>query len=407
MAKSRKDSKGRVLEKGYSQRADGRYCYRYQEDKKTKTIYDTSLPELKKKVKQLQRDIDDNIKSKEADTATLNLCFDKYMDLKKGIRETTKNNNKYLYDKFVRETIGKKIIKNIRYSEILSFYNSLLEDGVKFGTVRLIHNLISPSFELAINDNLARSNPAKKALKDIRNNTDTKQEKRLAMSREEQTAFMKYARESNIYKVYVPMFTVFLGTGLRVGECLALTWKDIDFNNGFINVNKTLTYKVDADGEARFHISEPKTESGKRSIPILAAVRKALIEEREKRLSRGICETVVDGVSDFVFVNSRNHVHKPNTINRVMDSIIKGHNQTEEVLAKDEKRKPLIIRHFSVHNLRHTFLTNYCQIETNLKTIKEIAGHSDISITMNVYAEATAESKKESFEKLEGKFLIG
>lgn len=244
-------------------------------------------------------------------------------------------------------------------------------------------------------------------MKEVRNSHDTSRKKRVAMTSKEQTEFMKYARNSDLYCVYVPMFTVFLGTGLRVGELLALTWSDIDFKKKNINVNKTLTYKVGSNKKAEFHISPTKTGAGTRTIPLLEEVRKAFLEMRKERIANGMCETVVDGYSDFVFTNSRNHVHKPNTINRVMDNIIKAYNKEEIANAKKEKREAFEIRHFSVHNLRHTFLTNYCQFETNLKTIQDIAGHSDISITMKVYAEATEESKKESFERLEGKFKIG
>ena len=58
------------------------------------------------------------------------------------------------------------------------------------------------------------------------------------------------------------------------------------------------------------------------------------------------------------------------------------------------------------HNLRHTFCTRFCENETNIKVIQEIMGHSDISTTMNIYAEATEAKKKESFESLEGKIKI-
>ena len=74
--------------------------------------------------------------------------------------------------------------------------------------------------------------------------------------------------------------------------------------------------------------------------------------------------------------------------------------------AEEEKRQPLLIRHFSVHNLRHTFCTRFCENETNLKVIQEIMGHADIETTMNIYAEATAQKKQESFTRLEGKIKI-
>lgn len=62
--------------------------------------------------------------------------------------------------------------------------------------------------------------------------------------------------------------------------------------------------------------------------------------------------------------------------------------------------------HFSVHNLRHTFCTRFCENETNIKVIQDIMGHADISTTMNIYAEATESKKKESFDNLEGKIKI-
>lgn len=64
-------------------------------------------------------------------------------------------------------------------------------------------------------------------------------------------------------------------------------------------------------------------------------------------------------------------------------------NEEEAAKAIKEHRKSLVIRHFSVHNLRHTFCTRFCENETNIKIIQDIMGHSDISTTMNIYAEAT------------------
>ena len=65
-----------------------------------------------------------------------------------------------------------------------------------------------------------------------------------------------------------------------------------------------------------------------------------------------------------------------------------------------------MIRHFSAHNLRQTFSTLFCENERKIKVIQEIMGHADIETTMNIYAEATKEKKKESFSNLEGKIKI-
>lgn len=403
----KKDSKGRVLRTGESQRKDGRYCYRYQLDGKTKSIYDWDLASLREKARKIQRDLESGIDSASADKLTLNDCFDKYIATKVRLRESTVTNYKYMYDRYIREDLGKRAIGKIKFSDLQKLYNKLLDGTLQFGTLRLLHNALNPTFELAVRDNIISKNPAKDLLKELRNTHETKQEKRFAMTEKEQAVFMDYARNSPIYSVYVPLFTVFLGTGLRVGECLGLTWDDLDFKNNVISVNKTLSYKGRENGKTEFFINPTKTGAGTRTIPMLKEVRKAFLEEKEKQMAKGQCESVIDGYSGFVFSNSRNHAHKPNTINRVIESIVNNYNKEELELAKKEKREPFQIRHFSVHNFRHTFATRYCQIETNLKTIQEIMGHSDISITMQIYAEATEESKARSFENLEGKFKIG
>ena len=313
----------------------------------------------------------------------------------------------YLYDKYAKDVIGDIKIANVKYSTLKALYDVLLNTKLSYGTLKILHNALHSAFELAVADDVLLKNPANNLLKEMRNSHNTKTEKRVAMNQQEQDAFLKYARESVVYSNYVPLFIILLGTGMRAGECFALTWRDIDFDNECIYVNKTLTYKMRESGKAEFHIAKTKTQAGTRTIPMLKAVKSAFLEEKKKQFINGKCETIVDGYSDFVFSNSRNHVHKPNTINRVIDNIIKGHNEKEEKLAVKEKREPFLIRHFSVHNFRHTFATNYCQHETNLKTIQEIMGHSNISITMNVYAEATEEKKTESFKNLDDKIKLG
>ena len=96
----------------------------------------------------------------------------------------------------------------------------------------------------------------------------------------------------------------------------------------------------------------------------------------------------------------------PHSVNRAIDRICAAYIEDETVLADQEGRDPVLIRHFSAHNLRHTFCTRFCENERNIKVIQEIMGHADIETTMNIYAEATKEKKKESFSNLEGKIKI-
>lgn len=66
---------------------------------------------------------------------------------------------------------------------------------------------------------------------------------------------------------------------------------------------------------------------------------------------------------------------------------------------------PVLLPHFSAHNLRHTFCTRFCENESNLKVIQSVMGHKDISTTMDIYAEATEEKKQEIMASLQGKIF--
>ena len=74
--------------------------------------------------------------------------------------------------------------------------------------------------------------------------------------------------------------------------------------------------------------------------------------------------------------------------------------------AQEENREPIIIPHFSCHVFRHTFCTRFCENETNIKVIQEIMGHANISITMDIYAKATEEKKKQALDDLSGNLKI-
>lgn len=123
-------------------------------------------------------------------------------------------------------------------------------------------------------------------------------------------------------------------------------------------------------------------------------------------LSEKLWDTVIDGYTGFVFLNRCGYVNNPHAINRAIERIRLACNKSEAERAKKEHRQPVEIPHFSIHNLRHTFCTRYCENETNIKVIQEIMGHADISTTMNIYAEATESKKKESIQNMEGKIVI-
>lgn len=172
MAKARKDDRGRALRKGEVQRAsDKRYMYTYTDPLgRRKFIYANDLVELREKEKKLVKDQMDGLDLYVAGKATVNDTFDRYLSTKFQLRETTRSNYIYMYDKYVRETFGKKKIADIKYSDVLQYYLYLLnEEGLALSTLDNINTLLHPTFQLAVRDEIIRKNPSDDIMKEIAN----------------------------------------------------------------------------------------------------------------------------------------------------------------------------------------------------------------------------------------------
>ena len=420
MSEKRRDSKNRILQNGESQRKDGKYEFKYVDVNGTrrsayswKLVATDKVPEgkrcelsLREMEKQIRRDLEDGISTHTANSITLNELFDTYMSTKE-LKQSTRTNYMYMYKNYVSNVIGKRRIGSIKYSDIKKFYNSLiLEKKFKPNSMEIINTILHPVFTMAVRDGYIRTNPSDGVMAEIKKSHNWEKPKRHALTEEQQALFIDFLTESKTYNHWLPLMTVFLGTGCRVGELIGLTWDDCDFAEGIITINHNLVYRQQDSGKCEMHITTPKTESGKRIVPMFQAVRKALLQEKKEQMRNGFNSTIIDGYSGFVFTNRCGYVHNPQTINRAIKRIYTACNEQEIERAKKEHRQPVLIPHFSVHNLRHTFCTRFCENETDLKIIQEIMGHSDITTTMNIYNEATKERKQESFARLEGKIKI-
>ena len=280
-------------------------------------------------------------------------------------------------------------------------------DDIKPNSMEIIHSILYPVFRLAVRDEYIRMNPTEGAMSEIKRTYDWEKPKRIALTIPEQEMLIDFLNTSETYCRWKSIITFFLGTGCRVGEVIGLRWEDCDFEKKTISINHNTIYrKYKGESESRFHITTPKTKAGIRMIPMLSDVKNALLAEYNLQQQIGFCDEIIDGYSGFVFQNRFGSLLSSNDINRALERIYTACNNKERERAKEEKRPPVLIRHFSVHNLRHTFCTRFCENESNLKVIQEIMGHADIETTMNIYAEATTEKKVESFANLEGKIKI-
>ena len=173
------------------------------------------------------------------------------------------------------------------------------------------------------------------------------------------------------------MFGVVLSlyTGLRIGELLALKWSDVDFTKGTIVVNRTCHDGQDKNGKLCRAEDTSKTASSRRTIPLPKQVLQLL--KRHKKQSK----------SEYIISSNGKPMY------------VRSYQRSFDLLLKELK-----IEHRGFHSLRHTFATRALECGMDVKTLSEILGHKNPTITLNRYAHSMMDHKKEMMNKL-GKML--
>ncbi|MCD7892365.1 MAG: site-specific integrase [Erysipelotrichaceae bacterium] len=199
-----------------------------------------------------------------------------------------------------------------------------------------------------------------------------------ALSDEEAKKLTQYCEENISFKS-VPSY-ISLYSGMRLGEICGLRWQDIDIDNGVIYVRRTVERLEDeesTDAKTSLMLLEPKTESSKREIPIVDSLSDYL----------SIYKQLVSGQDENYIITNNDIIPDPSTVERRHKKIC----------------CLLDINIIKFHSLRHTFATNCVSKEVDYKVLCEAMGHSNVSITMNVYVHPSRDFKKEQINKISRK----
>jgi len=204
------------------------------------------------------------------------------------------------------------------------------------------------------------------------------------LEKEELSLFLKTVREYGVDKDY-PVFITLAYTGMRVGELLALKWKDIDFDEDTINIYKTLYNPKNNIKE--YKLVPPKTLTSKRKISVDKAVLDELKKHKAKQNVVKMENRSIYYDKDFIFTKEKEYLGYPEiikTIERRMRRLLKLANLNTDL---------------TPHSLRHTHTSLLAEAGVSLPEIMERLGHKDDKTTRLVYMHTTKAMKKEASQK--------
>ena len=380
MSEKRKDSKGRVLKDGESQRANGTYDYRYTDiHKKRRCIYAKSLTELRKKEDELRRDMADGI-DYAAGEMTVAELVDRYMNLKRGLKQNSLRSYGSAVNRIHADPFGQKPIKTVKLSDAKGWFVFLHDSGIKQNTIGVMQCVVRPAFEMAVDDDILRKNPFKFKLSDV---VPRDAYVRTALSREQQEQYFQFFMEYGGGSYYDDVM-ILLGTGLRVSELYGLTKSDLDFDRRCIHVRRQLSRTANQP----YFISSPKTKSGIRTIPMTDTVYMALKRVLKNRASPKV-EMLVDGCTGFIFLDKAGKPKVAMHLENFMRGLQRKH---PWALGGDFPK-------VTPHVLRHTFCTNMQQAGIDIKSLQYLMGHSNASVTLDVYTHTDYNVVKRAFDQ--------
>lgn len=378
-----KDLRGKELGVGISQRKDGLYQARYSDRwGKRKAIYGKNLRDLRKELAGAIAG-NENFTSVRGDV-TLDKWFDRWMEIykEKSVRPNTKREYTHIYRKNISPYIGGRRINSLVKSDIQRLVDRASDDGYGYERQNKIRVVMLDMMQRAVEDNLVINNP----VSGIKLRAE-KEVKAKSLTVEEQALFFDYCRNT----FYDNLFNVAVNTGLRPGELFALQISDIDLENGFIDVNKTLVYQKYLDDKGKtFHVEPPKTKQSYRKVPINSVCRMYL--ERQLNLKSVVSCKRPKQQNEYLFVTKFNTPLNSVIYSDAIKAVIRQINIVRPLDNQFEK--------FSGHTFRHTFATRCFENGVDAKVVQSYLGHASLKMTMDLYTHVTEEKSMFDIEKI-------
>lgn len=283
---------------------------------------------------------------------------------KTTIKESSYLNYKFIIEANIKKEMGEKNLEELLQYNFNSFVEQLMEK-LSNKTVKDIMTVLKAILKYAeikydINFKISLiSTPAQITNEvEVFNDRDRKK-------------MEKYCIESKEIRDLGVLISLY--TGLRIGEVCALKWSDIDFEKRYIKVNHTLQRVYVNKKDTKVLYDRPKTKKSIRKIPMAK-----VLYEKLKEVSKNY------DYEAFVLTGDTKRYYEPLGYRYIY----------RKILEKCD------IEYKRYHQLRHTFATRCIKVGMDVKSLSEVLGHANVSITLNIYVHSSFETKNKFINKL-------
>lgn len=394
MSKKRANGEGSI-----SKRKDGRYMGRYTLDNKRKSVYGNSFEEVRQKLNEILNDI-----------AKGTYIEPSHYTVAKWLREwlelyalpTVKRSTYISYEGYVRihiiPELGNIKLTALSLEDLQRFFNNKSRGTKKNPslapkTLRNIYNMLHAALDQAVVNRKLLRNP----VLGVRLPKIPTKEMRVLEPTEQEALQKAVCQDENLHAFGI---TFAVNTGVRLGELLGLQWKDIDYGKHTIRIRRTLGWlqKVDEHGQVikkggdipstEIVVHSPKSRLSERTIPLFDELWDDLMVYKNQQ---DVLKTALGGTyhdQDYIFATLLGAPNDPKTYQTLFKRVVAAAG----------------IAPTNFHALRHTFATRALESGMDIKVLSAILGHAQASKTLNLYAHALPDHRKDSMNKMSGHY---
>ncbi len=357
-------------------RADGRWSGQYWVDtsrgRERKTVYGKTKEQVRQRIARAiaERDVGVHF---DAGGMSFGELLDYWLEsfVRSRVKPRTYENYEYVVRMHLRPSLGNVKLDKLRSTHLQNLYADKLASGLSPRTVELVHTIAKAALKRAVRwefvyRNVADSaDPPKVPKKEVN-----------VLTLPQVKTFLRAAKGEGLEALYV----IALTAGLREGELLGLRWKDVNLEQGTLEVRQQLIRTRDGrffdttkSGEGRDILMLPAT---------ILALRGHLERQNEERARRG--ELWQD--YDLVF---------PTTIGTPLDVSDLTYRSFRPLLERAG------LPRIRFHDLRHTYATLMLRVDAHPRTVQDILGHAEFGITMDTYTHPSLYSQREPAHRLD------